>query len=1015
MSACALAAIGTCVALPAAAQAAPGARFGESTAIPPVSAGRARDVPGLAVNPADPNHIVEAEIDPINGNCDYHVSFDGGRTWAGGHLTVSNTIPTFPAPACDQNFDSGGYAHFNTGIAFGSGQNVYVTFSIHRGPFNRPESNADGGNGDDAVVARSTDGGRTFAPATIAVPGGGPTATSPGLAGFGMRPQIAVQRGAGAGGSDRLFVASWNCFIRVRASQTARGGCSGGGGDRRIFVTRSNDGGLTWAAPVQASAANVRAGTVTPPTGAAGEAGSLDEQAVEPSQPVIGPNGAIYVAYKNRDITDGTTCPANPNITPPAPGGFNNTLAFCIVVARSTDGGATFQQFNTGIPMPTGNLRNPRLAIDPTTSATGTLYVVYQRGVGTDPSEIHIQSSADGAVTWTNPAVKVNSDPLGTGAAATQTNPFVSVGPGGRVDVVWGDKRNTYPGPGDYGDTYMASSTDHAATFGPDRRIDDRTVNFNVGRAGDTGSALGPGFSWFGPVSLPLANGAVLGAWLDSRVGSADSALQDIFLGRLDPAAEIGINPITTATPGGLSVRLSRLAYPGGSDASGPDPVSRVVVVNQDDPAAALAGSVLARANFGPLLLSPAAGLPAIVKAEAARMRPTGAYVIGDSSALPPSVTSDLRDVTRNNENVVRISAPAGVAANNRAADIARQVGELLHPLSSAPTEALIANPSTPEASAAAALAASKRLPILFVDGRTTVPPPTSAAIAALGITKLTIVGGTQSVNAGVAAALAALPGVATVVRLDGANANATSRLALQESIARGTPSNVVYAADPARPTEAAALAAAVGRVTGLMLLEPSASGAAAQTDLTNLGVAAAVDRIVPALGIGGTDPTLPLGAVSPPAGLPTTQPVVTPAATMPRVAVSGLKISPSSFRPARSGSSVRAGSSRGATVSYRLNIAGVVRFSVERKTTGRRVGGRCVATTSSNRGRASCVRYVRLSGSFSRTRKAGSDRFRFTGRLSGRALRASSYRLVASPRANGQRGVTKRAAFRTK
>ena len=151
------------------------------------------------MNPANPDHIVEADANPVNLECDYHVSFDGGRTWTGGHLTIADNgeIPPFPSPACSQNFDSGGYAHFNTGIVFGSGQNVYITFSAHRGPFNRPECGTDGGDGDDAVVARSTDGGRTFAPAVRAISGGGPVAASPYLAGRAMRPQLAVQRGAG--------------------------------------------------------------------------------------------------------------------------------------------------------------------------------------------------------------------------------------------------------------------------------------------------------------------------------------------------------------------------------------------------------------------------------------------------------------------------------------------------------------------------------------------------------------------------------------------------------------------------------------------------------------------------------------------------------------------------------------------------------------------------------------------------------------------------------------------------
>jgi putative cell wall-binding protein len=1029
-SASALAALCWCVGVPS-AQAAPGPRFGENALVPFQTVGRARDVPGLAVDPANPNHIVEAEADPINLQCDYKVSFDGGRTWAGGHLTVRNLgeIPPFPNPPCDQNFDSGGYAHFNTGIVFGSGQNVYVTFSVHRGAFNRPESNQDGGLGDDAVVARSTDGGRTFAPAVLAVPGGGPVAANPGLAGFGMRPQIAVQRGAGAGGQDRLYVASWNCFIKVRPSQTSRGGCSGGGGDRRIFVTRSNDGGTTWGTPTLASRANVRAG------GAAAEAASPDEQAREPSQPVVGPDGTVYVAYRNRDITNGTTCPTNPDApaltpaptVPPAPPvvSFPSDSQGCVVVARSPDG-TTWAQQSTGQPIVPGTLTNPRLAIDPSTPAgIGTLYVVYQRRVGTDPSDITFQRSTDRGLTW-SPPLRVNNDPAGTAIGLVQfnqTNPNVSVGPGGRVDVIWGDKRHTYPGAGNYGDTYIASSTDGGATFGPNRRITDRTTNFDVGRAGDTGSTLSTTGSWYGPVSL--SNGGIIASWFDSRLGSFDTGIQDIMLSRLDPGLEIGSRTIATATPPGLSTRLSALAYPGGGEAVTGDPATRVVVANQGDVAGALAGSVLARANLGPLLLSPAGGLPAIVKAESARLRPVGAYVIGDPSSLSATVSSDLRDTTRGGENVSRIAAPTAVALIDRPADIARQIAELLRPLPGGATpEAVIANPATPEAAAAAALAAALRLPILFVDGRNTagvapatpaLPAPTVAAIRSLGITRLLIVGGTQSVNANQATQLATVPGVTTVTRLDGANQYATSELALTEARTRGLPANVVYVADGARPMDAAVLGAAVSRVTGLMLLVPGASSTAAQTRLTALAVDPFVDRIVAAIGTGGVDPTLPLlPAAQAPAALATTPAALPAAVTAARAAVSSLRLSPSAFGAARSGASVRtAAGTTGTRVTYRLNVAARVRFAVERRSSGRRVGGRCVETTSSNRGRAACVRYLRVSGSFTRTRPAGSDRFTFTGRIAGRSLRAARYRLLVTPTAGGRTGATKRASFR--
>ena len=542
----------------ATAQVPQGPRFGENQLLPPVTSARARDAPGLAVNPQNPNHIVQAESDPLNLQCDYNVSFDGGRSWTGGHFRSQ----IGPTPACHQNFDSGGYHHFNAGIVFGSGQNVYATFSVHRGSFNRPESNLDGGFGDDAVVARSSDGGRTFQPAVPAVPGGGPVLpANPGLAGLGMRPRMGVQRGAGSGGQDRLYVVSWNCYIKVRASQTARGGCSGGGGDRRAFVARSDDGGATWNTPQLASAANVRPGGPCNPACAQGtpaaEAGSPDEQIREPSEPVIGPDGAVYVAYRNRDITNGTTCPSNPAITAPA-GGFAANLAHCMVVTRSTNQGQTWQQFSTNLPVSTGTLSNPRLAIDPTTpNGVGTLYVTFQRPPGSNNTDTDtvVQRSTDRGQTWSNP-VRVNDDAAGV----TQVDPQVSVGPGGRVDVIWADRRHPYPGGPAHADMYYARSTDSGANFGANRRVTDRTINVGTGRYGDFGSDFSPGFSWYGPMAVPLPDGSVLAGWQDSRLGNFETGYQDIFLARLNPSAAVGRRTVATASAAGLSVRLSQLA-----------------------------------------------------------------------------------------------------------------------------------------------------------------------------------------------------------------------------------------------------------------------------------------------------------------------------------------------------------------------------------------------------------------------------------------------------------------------
>ena len=832
----------------ASAQAPSAPRFGENYLLPPVTSARARDAPSLAVNPANQDHIVEAEVDPINLQCDYNVSFDGGRTWSGGHLRSA----IGPAPACYQNFDSGGYHHFNTGIAFGSGQNVYITFSVHRGPFNRPESNFDDGFGDDAVVARSTDGGRTFEPAVPAVPGGGPVLPSnPGLAGYGMRPQIAVERGAGTNGQDRLYVNSWNCYIRVRASQTTRGGCSGGGGDRRFFVARSDNGGQTWNAPVLASRRNVRSGADI------AEAGSPDEQTREPSQPVIGPDGAIYIAGRNRDLVTGTTCPPNPTVP-----------ANCVAIYRSTDQGETWQQFNTG---QSNNPSHPRLAIDTTTSAGrpfGTLYVAYQRAATGDSADIVLQSSTDRGQTWSQP-VRVNDDPAGT----AQTNAWPSVGPNGRVHVTWRDSRHTYPGGGPVADMYQASSTDGGASFGANKRVTDRHINTATGRMGDFGT-----YTWYGPMSLPLADGSTLNAWPDSRLGNFDTGYQDVFLARSNASAPIARQTLATATPAGLSTRLSQRTWPGGNESLGAlDPATRVVVAAEGDIPSALAGAALARANFGPLLLSPTQALPAFVQSESARIKPEGAYVLGPTTSLSPAVSSALRDTTRDGENVQRVAAPSSTPAANRPAEVARRVAELMRPLPGANPEAVIVNPDSPEAAAAPALAAALKLPILFVTGASTVPGPTSAAITQLGIRRLLIVGG-SSVNTAVEAALAtAVGGPANVKRLGGANPEQVSEAVIAESRLRGLPANVVYVADPARPVEAAALGAAVARLGGLMLLRPGADTATAEQRIAApiQGLdAALVDRIVGAIGTGGSDPAVagppppqpPIGNPLPPA-----------------------------------------------------------------------------------------------------------------------------------------------------
>lgn len=114
------------------------------------------------------------------------------------------------------------------------------------------------------------------------------------------------------------------------------------------------------------------------------------------------------------------------------------------------------------------------------------------------------------------------------------------------------------------------------------------------------------------------------------------------------------------------------------------------------------------------------------------------------------------------------------------------------------------------------------------------------------------------------------------------------------------------------------------------------------------------------------------------------------------------LSFSRSSFAAARSGASTsakRKGKAKkkpvGTKVSYSLSEPGSVRFRVERKARGRKVGRRCVAPKRSNRKKAKCTRWTAVRGSFTVAGKAGRNSFTFRGRVGGKALRRGTYRLV--------------------
>lgn len=122
---------------------------------------------------------------------------------------------------------------------------------------------------------------------------------------------------------------------------------------------------------------------------------------------------------------------------------------------------------------------------------------------------------------------------------------------------------------------------------------------------------------------------------------------------------------------------------------------------------------------------------------------------------------------------------------------------------------------------------------------------------------------------------------------------------------------------------------------------------------------------------------------------LPPAPPVNTAA---PRI--SSLRISPSTFRAATRGASIAKAKTRprGGKVTVKLTRAAKAALSVERRTG---------------------TRWVKVKGTFSRTLKAGTSSFRFTGRIAGKALKPGRYRLRAVATAAGKPSAVRRASFR--
>src|SRR3712207_6584588 len=109
---------------------------------------RSKDMTAVAVNPANPNHVVQVNANYLSEDCEGSRSLDGGATWS---RADAFAVPPGYGQSCRVS-NHLAESMYQT-VQFGSGNNVYATYID-------PQLAAGGGEqGQAVVVIRSTDGG----------------------------------------------------------------------------------------------------------------------------------------------------------------------------------------------------------------------------------------------------------------------------------------------------------------------------------------------------------------------------------------------------------------------------------------------------------------------------------------------------------------------------------------------------------------------------------------------------------------------------------------------------------------------------------------------------------------------------------------------------------------------------------------------------------------------------------------------------------------------------------------
>ncbi|MGH2706348.1 MAG: hypothetical protein ACRDJ4_15065, partial [Actinomycetota bacterium] len=467
---------------------------------------RAHNSPQLARNPKT-GELVVAEVDSFGSReCTVHISVDDGRSWFRGGNPMMR-----PFTDCSIGAEWGNYF----GLFFGRNGVLYLPFAANDPKElaqTRPVTTEDTRDfiPRHVFLASSTDGGRSFSTTIVhRVSEGHPDRYNKGVVGAvdpndPQRVYVGWRQGAFSSETQKL----------------------------KNLVAASTDGGKTFAAPVDIT----------------------DDRGADHPWLAVGRDGTVHAVTWSRSFGLGDESPPRP-----------------IFHLRSRDQGKTWTRKEID-PGNERSYRPPVFAADP---RSDSLYVAWfgsaeehNRALeDKDRTDIFLRASTDGGKTWS--AQRTVNDDAGKGI--NHEFPGIAIGPEGRVDVAWYDGRLS-PRPSsdpesDSGlqDVFYASSTNQGRSFGPNRRITDRSIDRSIGVwSNNIGSAA--------PIGMASAADAVYFAWQDTRNGNPLTNAEDVYFASLRLAEPLasgsGMPPWITLAPSSALWQERQLATDGRRDVS---------------------------------------------------------------------------------------------------------------------------------------------------------------------------------------------------------------------------------------------------------------------------------------------------------------------------------------------------------------------------------------------------------------------------------------------------------------